>query len=179
MAIIRTKNLRSEFSSTIKENINSPEKLLQFAKNNNIILVPLDIEKLTNLLEISIKFDSLKNNLSGILFKNNNKWTIIVNKNYHKNRKKYVIAYGLGHYFLHKYLYHNFEDEITFRGGYLCTEEEQCHKFARTILLPEKEFKNKIKSGTKKVKDLAKFFNVSTITINMRAKDLGLIYKGK
>jgi len=179
MAIIRRKKIRaisgvSQVDST-KDLIDTPEKLLSFAEHNNVNMIPLDVEDLASRLDITINLRSLENDLSGILYKDDaDKWIIEVNQLHHKNRRRYTIAHELGHYILHRHLKDRFEDEIFFRGGEPSNEEWQASEFASNILMPEQEFRQFIKDGVDKIEELSTEFQVSTIALRIRAKNLGM-----
>lgn len=179
MAIIRRKNLRARSGIAHvdhdKDLIDTPEKLLSFAENNSVKMMPLDVEDLADKLNITIKLESLENNLSGILYKEDvDKWFIVVNKLHHKNRQRYTIAHELGHYILHRHLKDRFEDEIFFRGGEPLSEEWHANEFASCILMPEQRFRHLINNGVNKIKVLSTEFQVSTIAVRIRAKNLGM-----
>lgn len=175
MAIIRRKNLRALSGSSDVNLIGTPEKLLSFAESKKVRMVPLDVEDLAGKLDITIELESLKNDLSGILYKDDaDKWIIIVNQLHHENRQRYTIAHELGHYILHRHLQNRFEDEIFFRGGEPSNEEYQANEFASCILIPEQKFRQLIKDGVNTIGTLASEFQVSTIALRIRAKNLGM-----
>lgn len=179
MAIIRRKNLRARpdisHVDSDRDLIDTPEKLLSFAERNSVEMAPLDVEDLTDKLGITINLKSLRNDLSGILYKDDvDKWIIEVNQLHHKNRRRYTIAHELGHYILHKHLKDRFEDEIFFRGGEPSNEEYQANEFASCILMPEQKFRQLIKDGVNTIETLASEFQVSTIALRIRAKNLGM-----
>ena len=49
----------------------------------------------------------------------------------------------------------------------------EANKFARGILLPEKEFRAKVRKNGK-LEHLAKLFKVSSLVLRIRAKELGM-----
>ena len=179
MAIIRRKNLRARYGisqvASSRDLIDTPEKLLSFAESNNIEIVPLNVEDLADKLGITIEYESLENDLSVILYKDDlGKWIIEVNQRHHKNRQKYTIAHELGHYILHRHLKDRFEDEIFFRGGEPSNEEWQANEFASCILMPEQRFRQFIKDDVNEIDELAAKFQVSTIALRIRVKNLGM-----
>ncbi len=179
MAIIRRKNLRARYGVSRvdpdRDLVDTPEKLLSFAERNGVETAPLDIEDLADNFDITINLESLENDLSGILYKDDaGKWIIVVNQLHHRNRRRYTIAHELGHYILHKHLKDRFEDEIFFRGGKPSNEEYQANEFASCILMPEQQFRQFIKGGVNTIEALASEFQVSTIALRRRAKNLGM-----
>lgn len=179
MAIIRTKCFSTPcpVASPDLDLYDTSDKLLQFAKSRNINNVPLDVEKLIKEMGISIEYVDFPDDLSGQLFKDpsTDKWVIQVNKKHHVNRQRYTIAHEIAHFCLHRHLKYRFEDEIFFRGGESYdTEEMEANDFASAILIPEEEFKTKVRSGIRKIEELAELFQVSTLALRIRAKNLGM-----
>ena len=156
--------------------IDTPEKLLQFARRQELKPIPLDVTGVAKKLGIRIKRVSMKHDLSGILYKDeeNNLWILHVNKEHHPNRQRYTIAHELGHFCLHRHFKHVFEDKIFFRGGESSKMEWQANDFASAILMPEHEFRDTLKEGKRKIDELAKKFQVSTLALRIRAKNLGM-----
>lgn len=180
MAILRRHIQRSVNGNDLQNSdqgiIDTPDKLLKYAKDNAIEIVPLDLSKLGEKLGIKIEFLPMKDDISGMLYKeeDSDQWHINANKNHHKNRQRYTIAHELGHYFLHKHLHTRFEDVIYFRGGEPSKEEWQANEFASNILMPEQELREYVRKGIVEIDDLAEKFQVSTLALRIRAKNLGM-----
>jgi Zn-dependent peptidase ImmA (M78 family) len=157
--------------------IDTPEKLVRFAELRGLSIIPLDVEGVAREFDIRIGYVSMEEDMSGTLEKDerSNTWSISINKNHHPNRQRYSIAHELGHFCLHKHLSHFFEDNIFFRGGESSSKEEwQANEFASAILMPEQSLREKVRSGTRSIEDLAKEFEVSTLALRIRAKSLGM-----
>ncbi len=179
MGIIREKCFAPDCSiaSSNIDLYDTPEKLFAFASSQGIPTVPLDVEKLANKMGIKIEYADFPNDLSGELIKDpaTNHWVIYVNKNHHINRQRYTIAHEIAHFCQHRHLKYRFEDEIFFRGGESYDKEEtEANNFASSILMPEQEFKTKVRSGIRKIEELAGIFKVSTLALRIRAKNLGM-----
>ncbi len=179
MAIIRKRN----FAAIGPEDpndfllIDTAEKFLRYAAVQGLGSIPLDVEAIAKKVGISVEPVSLKNDMSGIFFKNEGKdsWVMQVNEDHHPNRRRYTIAHELGHFCLHRHLKKLFEDKIFFRGGESANKVEwQANEFASAILMPEQKFREKVRSGITKVDKLAKEFEVSTLALRIRAKNLGI-----
>jgi Zn-dependent peptidase ImmA (M78 family) len=157
------------------DDIDSPQKLLTFAKTNNVTICPLDVKSVANKMGINVDESfELSDNISGILEKDeNDKWIIRVNASHHPNRQRYTIAHELGHYCLHKHQERFFEDQIFFRGLESTKTEYQANNFASEILIPEDQFWQFLNEGITDVEELAKKFGVSTLALRIRAKNLG------
>ncbi|MCK4947760.1 MAG: ImmA/IrrE family metallo-endopeptidase [Candidatus Aureabacteria bacterium] len=178
MAIVRRKIFltRQEANKNDIALIDTADKLIRFAKAHEVNCDPLDVEDLAKKLGIRVEFVELSDDLSGKLFydEESGQWRIQVNTYHHPNRQRYTIAHELGHFCKHKHLSHIFEDKIFFRGGESKRSEWQANEFASEILMPEYKFKKQVRSGVKEIKDLARFFKVSTLTVRLRAKSLGM-----
>ena len=179
MAIIRKRNFTTIESEDTNDFllIDTAEKLLRYINVQGLGCIPLDVEAIAKKFGISVEPVSLKNDMSGILSKNEekNSWVIQVNKDHHQNRQRYTIAHELGHFCLHRHLKTIFEDKIFFRGGESSNKVEwQANEFASAILMPEQTFREKVRSGMKTVDKLAKEFQVSTLALRIRAKTLGM-----
>lgn len=182
MAIIR--RIRFEPSGNISPGdialIDTPEKLLKFAESQGLDSVPLNVAAVAEKVGIRIEYISLENDLSGILYKDeeDDSWVMQVNEDHHPNRRRYTIAHELGHFCLHRHLKQRFEDKIFFRGGEANKPEWQANDFAGAILMPEDKFREMVRSGVSKVEVLAKEFKVSTLALRIRAKNLGILGHG-
>jgi Zn-dependent peptidase ImmA (M78 family) len=156
--------------------IDTPEKLLRFAEDQGLSPISLDVKGVAEKFGIRVEYVALKDNLSGILFKDeeSNSWVMQVNEDHHPNRQRYTIAHELGHFCLHKHLKQRFEDKIFFRGGTPDKPEWQANEFASAILMPEQSLREKVRSGTRSIENLAKEFEVSTLALRIRAKNLGM-----
>lgn len=178
MAIIRNKYFTTPHvqGSNDIALIDTPEKLLKFAELQGLKVIPLDVEGVAKKFGILLEYVSMEEHISGIVKKDesSNKWIIRVNKDHHPNRQRYTIAHELGHFCLHKHLSHFFEDHIFFRGTESSKMEWQANDFASAILMPEQEFREFVRSEVRKVDELAKEFNVSTLALRIRAKNLGM-----
>jgi Zn-dependent peptidase ImmA (M78 family) len=184
MAIIRRKlfSTPSDASSSDIAIIDTPEKILSFAKLKQLTDIPLDVEGLAREFGIKIEYVKFadKEELSGILFKDESQssWIMQINEDHHPNRQRYTIAHELGHFCLHRHFQKRFEDQIFFRGGEASKEEWEANDFASAILIPEDEFRKQIESGLGNVEDLAEKFKVSTLALRIRAKNLSIMGHG-
>lgn len=160
----------------IAELIDTPDKLISFAKSRGIETVPLDAEGVAKALNIGVKYESFVNDVSGVLQRTEDMvgWEIRVNVAHHLHRQRYTIAHELGHYCLHRFYSNTFEDDIFFRSNESSETEWQANDFAGALLIPEDVFREKVRAGIGEVEDLAKIFKVSSLALRMRAKKLGM-----
>ena len=155
--------------------IDTPEKLLEFAKLHGIQTLPLDVKGVAEKLGIRVITDQMpKDEISGILEKNEeNQWIIRINNKHHPNRQRYTIAHELGHYCLHKHQETFFEDHTFFRGRDRTQTETQANRFAGKLLIPDRIFQQFLSENITDVETLADKFGVSTLALRIRAKELG------
>lgn len=138
--------------------------------------------------------DSFPNDISGLIFKENEEYTILINSNQSIGRKAFTIAHELGHFFLHKGYLDNKEEIVSFaKGSYNeCPSiprstivnnkdaqyrkmEVEANEFAAQILMPDEEFLNKCKE-LDSIDDVARYFGVSISAATIRADRLGGLY---
>lgn len=116
--------------------------------------------------------------MSGALRKEGEDWVIYVNKSDSSQRKLFTIAHELGHFFVHK------KERDEFIDGQLISRNEQeknaaieleANEFAGNLIMPEQEIKQKIPAAITEetIQELARSFNVSTLAMETRLKNLG------
>lgn len=151
------------------QKISTPEELLEMCQ---IKTFPVDLTKILNYLEIQLIEVPFANDLSGSLDVVNKK--IYIDKSHSQTRKNFTIAHELGHYCLHQDISDKFEDKIFFRSSITDEHEFQANNFAGELLMPKDEFIKKINEGLNTIQELADYFNVSTLAVRVRAKQLNL-----
>lgn len=177
MAVIQTNMKRPNnldlFSdidlSPENQKISSAQELLTKC---NITHFPVDLKAILNYLGINLEEKEFANDYSGSISLTNN--MISVEKRHSQNRKNFTIAHELGHFCLHQDINDKFEDQIFFRSNVSDPVEFQANNFASELLMPEKEFREKIKTGFNSIKKLSEYFGVSTLAIRVRAKQLNI-----
>ena len=140
--------------------------------------IPVDVLNIAYKLGIEILYqDDLDSETSGyIRLDSNNKWIIGINNNHHTNRQRFTIAHEIGHFILHKqHIEANkiMEDTILFRNNETNQLEIAANRFASDLLMPEKEFRQKIIEGVTSIELLSQHFEVSSLAVRYRAKALG------
>lgn len=135
---------------------------------------PVDVYAIAKDNNINIIEKNLNDDISGMLINEDGLYTIYVESRHHSNRKRFTIAHELAHFFLHRKLEKVFADKVFFRGGVLDNLEYQANSFASDLLMPKSKFLSLVKEGRDTIEDLANFFEVSTLAVRVRAKQLGL-----
>ena len=157
----------------------TPEEIA--AQISNTQDVPIDVRAVAHKNGIKILEGSLEQaHLSALLVYKNGKYFIGVNESHPEQRKRFSIAHELGHYFLHRKMFHMDaepdEGFIMFRDinsalG-IKKEEIEANVFAANLLMPKAIFQEQWKNGD--LASLAKFFDVSLKAAKFRCKNLGL-----
>ena len=70
--------------------------------------LPVDIFGLVNKIGASLKEEDLEDDMSGFLIFNKGKATIGVNKEHHRNRRRFTVAHEIAHHQLH----HDKDDDL-------------------------------------------------------------------
>jgi|SRR5471030_2735354 len=177
MAFMKRKSVDNKSINGESVIANTPEELLSFASNNGISIEPLDVTSLTQKLGIAMRMEPMAGEESGSLKKDKaGKWVMTINSLQHPHRQRFTIAHELGHYIKHTVLKENFLDTTFFRNEESNPMEHEANKFAAELLMPQELFISFIENVSKQVDDLAKHFQVSSMAIRIRAKQLG--YEG-
>ncbi|MCA6085778.1 ImmA/IrrE family metallo-endopeptidase [Candidatus Endomicrobiellum agilis] len=170
MAVIR----RILRQTTRSDNtLNTSDSLLDYASQNNIKTDPLDLEALASSLKIKIKKIERQDDISGMLFKKDNNYIIEINSLNHLRRQRFTLAHELAHFCLHRHLNTAFKDVVFFRGADQSIEEIQANDFASKLVMPEKKFREAVAQGKNSIEQLSDLFQVSSLAVRVRAKNLG------
>ena len=130
-----------------------------------------------------INMDSYDEAVDGYIIKNNNDSMprIFVNKNISLEKKRFVIAHQLGHYFNELELFKDEKEKIivdcncffNIENPNLSEEDIAAHLFAEEFLVPEDEFRM-IYKNFKDFEIIADLFKVSAKLIEIRVQRLEL-----
>jgi predicted transcriptional regulator len=177
MAFIKRRKTEIEKNSNSPVIANTPDELLSFAEQHDICIEPLDVTGLTQMLGIQMRMEPMPGEESGCLKKEKSgKWVMTVNSLQHPHRQRFTIAHELGHFIKHTIVKESFVDTTFFRNEESNQMEHEANKFAAELLMPKKLFVSFIENVSKEVNDLAKHFQVSSMAVRIRAKQLG--YEG-
>ena len=156
----------------------TPDDVLKLARSKGVETTPLDVAGLTKCLGIKMYFQPMKDDESGSLkkHKKTGEWHMTINSLHHPHRQRFTIAHEIGHHVKHGAFKDEFNDTTFFRNGDSNLMEAEANKFAAELLMPKSEFDNFIASTSSKVEDLAQYFQVSSMAVRIRAKQLG--YEG-
>lgn len=177
MAIIQTNMQRHDIDNLFegidiqpqKQNIATASELLIACE---ITTYPIDLPRILKHLGLELIEKHLDNDISGILDIKNFK--IYVEESHSQPRKNFTIAHELGHYCLHQDVSDTFEDKIFLRSNSIDLYESQANKFAAELLMPRDIFMKIIKEDINTIEKISEYFNVSTLAVRVRAKQLNL-----
>lgn len=151
-------------------------------------MIPVDIEKIVAERGISISYDDLEDDISGMLvISEQDSARIGINKKHSKNRRRFSLAHELGHYVLHKEEQSLFvdasstyyRDELSATGTDL--QEIEANTFAAELLMPEEAVSRLIRQHKVDLYDessletIAKKFQVSPQALAFRLINLGIL----
>lgn len=158
--------------------------------------IPVDVVDIAQKLGVSVHYDELENEISGMLVINGEDKHIIVNKFHPTNRQRFTIAHELGHLQLHrdrslfvdtKYVVYrragNANNSEYFHPGSTTTaqEEREANWFAEALLMPESSIKLYVDDRKMDIRDefdlsmLAIAFGVSEQAMSIRARSINLL----
>ncbi|MBS0044416.1 ImmA/IrrE family metallo-endopeptidase [Shewanella sp. M16] len=177
MAFITRKPKETRIPSEF-ENLATPTDVTTFAQNNGVSTSPLDVSALTKLLGITMHLEPMDGEESGSLVKDKKtgKWVMKVNSLHHFNRQRFTIAHEIGHYIKHSMQSEHFQDKTFFRNGETNRMEMEANQFAAELLMPAQDYHLFVETSSAKVEDIAEHFQVSSMAVRIRAKQLG--YQG-
>jgi Zn-dependent peptidase ImmA (M78 family) len=120
------------------------DKVSRLLREMRITSAPIDVDRIAQHVGIPIRREFLNGDISGFLYRKDERAAIVVNRRQFPTRQRFTIAHELGHYFLdHK------RDEIhvdrafvlKFRNGSTPAgsdpEEIHANAFAAELLMPE------------------------------------------
>jgi Zn-dependent peptidase ImmA (M78 family) len=151
-------------------------QLLSLAKLKGVETSPLDVHGLLSALSIRLISTPMKDDVSGMLSlaDNGNGWVVKVNALHHPNRQRFTIAHEIAHFSRHRFQQEEFKDLNFFRNGESNPMEVEANRFASELLMPEGEFREKVRIFSGSIESIAQHFKVSTLAVRVRAKILGM-----
>ena len=146
---------------------------------------PRNIVSICEKLNITVQeTGQFSDDISGVIFKENGKYIILVNKFHSIGRKSFTIAHELGHYFLHRELLDSNSEMVSYiksnsgkcpalaRGCEYNQRETEANKFAAELLMPTEEFNKKCETANS-IEEVSAYFGVSIQAATIRAQQTG------
>lgn len=130
--------------------------------------IPVIVSHIAEQYNIKVYDIDMPDNISGAIIKDNNKYSIYVNRAHHDNRKKFTIAHEIAHYLLHKdKIGDNLTDNAMYRSHLSTPLEKDANRLASEILMPQQYIEQFI-SEDLSIKEMAYKFKVSEEAIRIR-----------
>lgn len=165
----------------------SPEEAARQILDQGRYETPVDVERIAQRLNITIRMQELEENVSGVLIIKQERAVIGVNKDHHPHRQRFTIAHEIGHFLLHRSSDRVFIDAapVFFRDENTSSgrdpQEIEANQFAAELLMPERELRALVSVQPIDVFDdagvrrLATHFGVSAQALTIRLTRLGLV----
>lgn len=136
--------------------------------------LPLRVEDVAEFLGLEVVTELMDDDISGFLEFRGGRWVVGVNALHHRNRRRFTIAHEIAHFVLHRNSEKRFVDQ-TFarREGSGVPMENEADRFAAELLMPEPAVRAVIARGIVSLQQLAAEFQVSTLAMKFRVKNLG------
>ena len=143
----------------------------------------VDVEALAEALGISVQYERLASDMSGVLLVENGTASVAINESHHRNRQRFTLAHEIGHVLLHADEDRLFVDRRFFRNEWSSKgelrEEIEANAFAASLLMPRRFVTQCIEPGAGitelDVFRLATRFEVSEQAMTLRLVKLGFI----
>ncbi len=153
----------------------------------NVTEPPVPIEEIARRYGLQIRFQALQSDLSGFLYREQQRGVIGVNSFHPKVRQRFTMAHELGHFFLHqndalyvdKAVQAKFRNNLSQQG--IDEDEMEANLFAAEILMPrdliaqDLERTEAIDILDEDFDQLAHRYNVSTQALFLRLMNLGYV----
>lgn len=139
--------------------------------------LPIDPAAIAGKLGISVK-PVTGCDYSGKAYQEDGSWVIEYNDSESNLRQRFTIAHELGHHLMsHTDATHQFRDDPSkFNLNVAIPEETQANKFAAELLMPKLAIEHFVfNENISSLNKLAELFSVSTVAMQYRLKNLGLL----
>lgn len=142
---------------------------------------PVDVEHIAGVLGFKVvSYDFDDDGISGMLVIEDDVRAIAVNRQHHRNRRRFSVAHELGH-FLAGHEDYEHKDFVEQKKFYVDDtfathdpKEQEANEFAAELLMPERLLKQDLAAGLKDPKELARRYGVSEQALWIQLIDLKL-----
>lgn len=144
---------------------------------------PVDVYRIIKDEGISLAFEEMEDDHSGVLLVENGVAAIAVNSTHHPHRQRFSAAHELGHYILHSRGRDRLFVDKAYRRSLVSssgtdTDEIEANRFAAALLMPDNLIRQSAGSNPITDLDISKLalkFQVSEQAMTLRLVNLGLI----
>ena len=109
-------------------------------REHGVVAPPVDVEGVAKALGISVNYERLDNDVSGLMLVENDVARVAINESHHRNRQRFTLAHEIGHLLLHTKGDRVFVDRRFFRNQWSSKgelrEEIEANAFAASLLMP-------------------------------------------
>lgn len=159
-------------------NLDSPERIISYAQKNGYCNgACTDIERLiSDNPELELDFADLGQNDARIIKVAEKRYRITVNSKHPKSRQRFSMAHEYIHYQMHRDKLAQMPDgeQILHRNEERNPIEYEANAGAADILMPKEVFMQVLKETNGKIGKMAEAFQVSTLALRYRAKNLDI-----
>ncbi len=155
----------------------------ELLREHGITAPAVDAGALAEALGISVQYERLADDMSGVLLVEGGTAKVAINDSHHRNRQRFTLAHEIGHVLLHAGEDGLFVDRRFFRNEWSSKgelrEEIEANAFAASLLMPRRFVAQCIEPGAG-ITDLDVFrlatrFEVSEQAMTLRLVKLGFI----
>ena len=110
-------------------------------RDHGVTSPPVDVEGIAKAVGISVNYERLENDVSGLMLFENGVAKVAINESHHRNRQRFTLAHEIGHVLLHAKDDRVFVDRRFFRNEWSSKgelrEEIEANAFAASLLMPQ------------------------------------------
>lgn len=138
---------------------------------------PVDLDAMAHDLSLVVVYEILPTNISGKIERDGHQTRLTVNESHSQKRQRFTLAHLISHIILHADM---IGSGITDDENYTCEKfrpqtEKQANSFAAELMMPARMVRTLYRTGTKRLDDIAKLFDVTPEAAMVRMKSLDLI----
>lgn len=159
-------------------------RAVRLLRRYDIDAPPIPVEELATNMGVTVKILPYEGELSGMIYRKDEKVFIGVNSLHHPNRQRFTIAHEIGHFLLHEgkefHVDKSFRINLRDNNSSLAvdSEEIEANRFAAELLMPfnmlQKDLLNKTidMEDEHQIKNLAKIYIVSVQAMTHRITNI-------
>lgn len=144
---------------------------------------PIQLGALAKELGLTVKLSTLKPGVSGKIYKENNSYTIKINRHETRERQRFTLAHEISHFLLHRDIIDQSEggiiDNVLYRSGAPEQIEFEANRLAADMLMPRKIVSQKLDAlgapvSEEVIEYMAQIFQVSKAAMEIRLSPLSI-----
>jgi Zn-dependent peptidase ImmA (M78 family) len=171
----------------MNEPTHAEERATEVLRVANIGALPVPVDELAKRLGIDLTYEAYEGDVSGMLYRQDDRAVIGVNSKHAPTRQRFTVAHEIGHYVLHEgqpMFVDSFVTRVNWRNGESNIEEIQANQFAAELLMPRDFVAREVDRALSKrrtieaqalASQLARLFAVSVQAMEFRLANLGVL----